>query len=631
MILLIPLGGTGERFKKHNYKEPKALIKILGKPILFYLLDNLNFTKIDIVIIPYNKEYIEYNFEKVLKKYYPSINFYFIPLLYNTIGALDTIRIALNNYSKDYNDDKPILCLDGDNFYTCDIVNLWNGNNIIFTINDTSVEPIYSYIEVNNTIVTNIIEKKKISDNACCGAYGFSSYKMLLKYCNMINSNSSDEYYISWGIANMINSDIIFNNIMIKTKDWYCLGTPQQLILFHNNYKNVFSKKLRFCFDLDNTLVTYPTIVGDYSTVLPIDKNINYLKYLKSLGHTIIIYTARRMKTHNGNIGKIIKDIGNITFETLEKYDIPYDEIYFGKPYADYYIDDLAINSFDNIEKQCGIYYNIDTIEPRNYNKIVIKDDMVIKSSVDNIYSDLSGEIYYYQNIPIPLRKHFPKLINIYNKNSYCIEKINGMVVTNLYCMELLTVEQLKKIMNTLKSIQDYESYDTMNISIYGNYCNKLKKRYNEYDYSKFDNSEIVYRYLYDELKIYENNMIGKKTIIHGDPVFSNIIVDCNNMIRFIDMRGKIENEYTIYGDWLYDWGKMYQSLCGYDSIMICRNVSTNYSKLLKNEFKKYFIELYDESSFKYLELITKSFLFTLIPIHNNEKCYKYYDLILNI
>ena len=41
MIVLIPLGGSGERFKKHNYKKPKALINIFGKPILYYLLDNL--------------------------------------------------------------------------------------------------------------------------------------------------------------------------------------------------------------------------------------------------------------------------------------------------------------------------------------------------------------------------------------------------------------------------------------------------------------------------------------------------------------------------------------------------------------------------------------------------------------
>ena len=49
---------------------------------------------------------------------------------------------------------------------------------------------------------------------------------------------------------------------------------------------------------------------------------IELLKKFKSDGHEIIIYTARRMQTHNSNIGKVIKDIAMITFQTLDKYNI---------------------------------------------------------------------------------------------------------------------------------------------------------------------------------------------------------------------------------------------------------------------------------------------------------------------
>ena len=51
------------------------------------------------------------------------------------------------------------------------------------------------------------------------------------------------------------------------------------------------TKILRFCFDLDNTLVTYPKIANDYSSVEPIKKTIDFVRYLKKLGHTIIIHT----------------------------------------------------------------------------------------------------------------------------------------------------------------------------------------------------------------------------------------------------------------------------------------------------------------------------------------------------
>ena len=57
MIIIIPLGGIGERFKKNNYTLPKSFINIFGEPIIHYLLDNLNFEQIEYVYIPYNIAY----------------------------------------------------------------------------------------------------------------------------------------------------------------------------------------------------------------------------------------------------------------------------------------------------------------------------------------------------------------------------------------------------------------------------------------------------------------------------------------------------------------------------------------------------------------------------------------------
>jgi len=49
MIIIIPIGGIGQRFKENGYKKPKALINIYGKPIISYLLDNLNTDNIDYI------------------------------------------------------------------------------------------------------------------------------------------------------------------------------------------------------------------------------------------------------------------------------------------------------------------------------------------------------------------------------------------------------------------------------------------------------------------------------------------------------------------------------------------------------------------------------------------------------
>ena len=58
------------------------------------------------------------------------------------------------------------------------------------------------------------------------------------------------------------------------------------------------------------------------------------------------------METFLGNVGKINAVQGPILYEWLEKYEIPYDEIYFGKPNADVYIDDkgLKFESWKNLQ-----------------------------------------------------------------------------------------------------------------------------------------------------------------------------------------------------------------------------------------------------------------------------------------
>ena len=77
MIIIIPIGGIGQRFKDNGYTKPKALIKLFGKIIISYLLDNLKLDNIEYIFIPYNKEYKNYNFEELLIKQYPDICFKF--------------------------------------------------------------------------------------------------------------------------------------------------------------------------------------------------------------------------------------------------------------------------------------------------------------------------------------------------------------------------------------------------------------------------------------------------------------------------------------------------------------------------------------------------------------------------
>ena len=96
-------------------------------------------------------------------------------------------------------------------------------------------------------------------------------------------------------------------------------------------------------------------------------------------------------------------------------------------------------------------------------------------------------------------------------------------------------------------------------------------------------------------------------------------------------MRGQVGNKLTIYGDWLYDWAKLYQSLIGYDKILQDKEVSKEYEKKMINIFEDFFINNYSKEDLDNLKYVTKSLLFTLIPLHDNEKCISYYNLINTI
>ena len=631
-IILIPIGGLGTRFKDNDYKRPKTLINVFGEPIIYHLINNLNIDDKTLVYIIYNHEYNKYRFEDTLKKNYSKIHLQFHHLLYNTEGAAETINIALKNLN--LNHDLPILCLDSDNFYTENIIQKWNKQNGILYFEDFTEKPIYSYIECDeyNKII-DIKEKEKISNNACCGGYGFSSYKQLLKYTQIIideNFKFKNEFYTSSCIKRMLDDKIDFYGVKINKDHYHCLGTPLQLKQYYNNMPIVSCidskrrmKVLRFCFDLDNTLVTYPKIPNDYSSVEPIEQTIKFVKYLKRFGHTIIIHTARRMKTHKGNLGGVIADIGKVTFDTLEKFDIPYDELYFGKPHADFYIDDNAVSAYDNLEKELGFYQ--DSIKPRDFNSVE-------KTSIE-IYTkrsdDLAGEIYYYSNIPSEIKDIFPLFIDYdVNNTWYSIEKINGLTLSNLYLSELLSFNTLESVMGSIKRIQGVEVKNNENLNIYENYKDKLKKRYEKYDYTKFPNSYQIYKVLYEKLESYENNNKGKISCIHGDTVFTNILINEHEKIKFIDMRGQVGNTLTIYGDWLYDWAKFYQSLIGYDEILLDKEIKLDYKKGMIDKFEEIFIDWFSKDNFESLKTITNSLLFTLIPLHNNDKCIKYYNLI---
>jgi len=104
---------------------------------------------------------------------------------------------------------------------------------------------------------------------------------------------------------------------------------------------------MRIVFDLDGVICELKKPSESYGEVKPKLDVIKLMNELHSNGDHIIIHTGRHMRTCDGNVNEVIKKVGKITKEWLKKNNVKYDELIFGKPHADMYIDDLGV-TFDS-------------------------------------------------------------------------------------------------------------------------------------------------------------------------------------------------------------------------------------------------------------------------------------------
>lgn len=100
---------------------------------------------------------------------------------------------------------------------------------------------------------------------------------------------------------------------------------------------------MRICIDLDGVICRLREPGQEYADVEPVAGAVERLRELRAAGHYLIIYTARHMKTCQGNVGQVVARLGAVTLEWLARHEVPFDEIHFGKPHADVYLDDNAV------------------------------------------------------------------------------------------------------------------------------------------------------------------------------------------------------------------------------------------------------------------------------------------------
>lgn len=109
-------------------------------------------------------------------------------------------------------------------------------------------------------------------------------------------------------------------------------------------------KQLTFVFDIDGTICPIKKADEKYEDLIPYEVIVQKIRAYKESGARIVLFTARNMNTYQGNIGKINAVTATILLKWLEKWDIPYDELVYGKPWPGhfgFYVDDRTVRPIE--------------------------------------------------------------------------------------------------------------------------------------------------------------------------------------------------------------------------------------------------------------------------------------------
>ena len=113
---------------------------------------------------------------------------------------------------------------------------------------------------------------------------------------------------------------------------------------------------MKICLDIDGVLCELRRPEQSYAEVQPLPGAVEKMKALKAAGHYLILCTARHMATCGSNTGLAVARQGKTLMDWLARHEIPHDELWFGKPHADVYIDDNAFrfNGWNEIAADGG-------------------------------------------------------------------------------------------------------------------------------------------------------------------------------------------------------------------------------------------------------------------------------------
>ncbi|EMI7258998.1 glycosyltransferase family 2 protein [Vibrio alginolyticus] len=235
--IVVPMAGRGSRFAKEGYELPKPLIDVNGKHMIEVVINNLKPNCEHRFIFVCQNEHIDkYNLLSIFDR--SCDNYEVIGINGITEGAAITVLQAREYFET----SEPLMIANSDQWVDVDIndylqdieARSLSGSMLTMKADDAK----WSYAKVSEAgLVTEVIEKIVVSDEATVGIYNFSSGSDFCKYADAMvkeNVRSGGEFYVAPVYTYMAKagSKIGIYNIGSEANGMYGLGIPSDLELF---------------------------------------------------------------------------------------------------------------------------------------------------------------------------------------------------------------------------------------------------------------------------------------------------------------------------------------------------------------------------------------------------------------
>lgn len=234
-IILITAAGSGSRYRRAGLVTPKPLIVVKRKTLLEHTLESFSIDSNDILIIAVQQEHlVKEKLEAKLSSNIQCQRIYWVELNMILSGQLATANYAIKKY-KNSSDSSSLNW------------NLWihNCDTGFYWPNQSQIIESYSSMPVfeadgehwsfgkqdpkDKTRAIEIAEKKRISNLASIGLYGFNSCSKFLKestYQLQYGELLNNEHYIAPMLQRFIQEGKIVNMPIISNVKQF--GTPRE-------------------------------------------------------------------------------------------------------------------------------------------------------------------------------------------------------------------------------------------------------------------------------------------------------------------------------------------------------------------------------------------------------------------